>query len=136
MMYRSALSLMIYFASPTVPRGGGRECQAGDDTKLEGSQARASDSQCQEEQQSNATMPGVLNLNYRNARMPTDQLLRCQMTVAPDPVVKARCQCQHQTPGSVPARIPGHGIKEVKWSGEARCGQLGVRVILIRGQTC
>ena len=125
--------ILIYFASPIMLGWG--KCQAGNATKLEESQTTVQ-SQCQEGQQSTAAMPGGLILNYRDARMPTDQLLRCQMTVAPDPVVKARCQCQHQTPGSVPARIPGHGIKEVKWSGEARCGQLGVRVIMIRGQTC
>ena len=50
------------------------KCQAGNATKLEESQTTVQ-SQCQEGQQSTAAMPGGLILNYRDARMPTDQLL-------------------------------------------------------------
>ena len=80
-------------------------CQAGNATKMEESQARASDSP-----QSTAAMPGVLILNYRDDKMPTDQLPRCQMTTAPDPVTNA-------SEYSLPARWTSPPVARVSYKG-------------------
>ena len=104
----SMFRIMTYLTSPVMPSW--RECQAetctsscpakpegchaGNANKLEESQTRACDNQSQEVQQSTTNdVRGSIILNYRDARMPTDQLPQCQMTAEPDPGANARGQC-------------------------------------------